>query len=201
MEAAIRALAEPRRRRILELVRDGELTAGEIASTFDVSRPAVSQHLTVLKQAGLLAERREGTKRLYRARARGWRTSASSSRPSGTVGSSDSGWRRSSRKGEGAVAARQDEAVEREVLIAARPETVFEFFTDPEKQVLWMGRRAELDPRPGGIYRVEISDQIVGSGEFLEVDAPSRVVFSFGWEGQEAGAGEHGFRPDRAASR
>jgi DNA-binding transcriptional ArsR family regulator len=71
MEAAIRALAESRRRRILELVRDGELTAGEIASTFDVSRPAVSQHLTVLKQAGLLAERREGTRRLYRARAEG----------------------------------------------------------------------------------------------------------------------------------
>jgi uncharacterized protein YndB with AHSA1/START domain len=85
--------------------------------------------------------------------------------------------------------------VEREVLIAARPETVFEFFTDPEKQVLWMGRRAELDPRPGGIYRVEISDQIVGSGEFLEVHAPSRVVFSFGWEGQEAGQGEHGVPP------
>jgi uncharacterized protein YndB with AHSA1/START domain len=93
------------------------------------------------------------------------------------------------------VAVRQDEAVEREVLIAARPETVFEFFTDPEKQVLWMGRRAELDPRPGGIYRVEISDQIVGSGEFLEVHAPSRVVFSFGWEGQEAGQGEHGVPP------
>ena len=93
------------------------------------------------------------------------------------------------------MAVRQDEAVEREVLIAARPETVFEFFTDPEKQVLWMGRRAELDPRPGGIYRVEISDQIVGCGEFLEVHAPTRVVFSFGWEGQEAGQGEHGFPP------
>lgn len=93
------------------------------------------------------------------------------------------------------MAVRQDEAVEREVLIAARPETVFEFFTDPEKQVLWMGRRAELDPRPGGIYRVEISDQIVGSGEFLEVHAPSRVVFSFGWEGQEAGQAEHGVPP------
>ncbi len=67
----MRALAEPRRRRILELVRDGELTAGEIASAFDVSRPAVSQHLTVLKHAGLLAERRDGTKRLYRARVEG----------------------------------------------------------------------------------------------------------------------------------
>jgi DNA-binding transcriptional ArsR family regulator len=71
VEAAIRALAEPRRRKILELVRDGELTAGEIASAFDVTRPAVSQHLTVLKHAGLLAERREGTRRLYRARAEG----------------------------------------------------------------------------------------------------------------------------------
>ena len=67
----MRALAEPRRRRILELVRDGELTAGEIASAFDVTRPAVSQHLTVLKHAGLLAERRDGTRRLYRARAEG----------------------------------------------------------------------------------------------------------------------------------
>jgi DNA-binding transcriptional ArsR family regulator len=71
METAIRALAEPRRRRILELVRDGELTAGEIAAAFDVSRPAVSQHLTVLKHAGLLEERRSGTRRLYRARPEG----------------------------------------------------------------------------------------------------------------------------------
>jgi DNA-binding transcriptional ArsR family regulator len=71
MEAAIRALAEPRRRRILELVREDELSAGEIASAFDVTRPAVSQHLTVLKHAGLLEERREGTRRLYRARREG----------------------------------------------------------------------------------------------------------------------------------
>jgi DNA-binding transcriptional ArsR family regulator len=71
VEAAIRALAEPRRRKILELVRDDELTAGEIAASFEVTRPAVSQHLTVLKHAGLLAERREGTKRLYRARPEG----------------------------------------------------------------------------------------------------------------------------------
>lgn len=71
MEAAIRALAEPRRRRILELVRDDELSAGEIASVFDVTRPAVSQHLGVLRDAGLLVERREGTRRLYRARPEG----------------------------------------------------------------------------------------------------------------------------------
>ena len=68
---ALRALAEPRRRAILQLVAHEELAAGQIAAAFDVTRPAVSQHLTVLKQAGLLIERRDGTRRLYRARAEG----------------------------------------------------------------------------------------------------------------------------------
>lgn len=72
MEAAIRALAEPRRRRILELVADRELSAGEIAAQFEVTRPAVSQHLGVLREAGLIVERREGTRRLYRARPEGF---------------------------------------------------------------------------------------------------------------------------------
>jgi DNA-binding transcriptional ArsR family regulator len=70
-DEALRALAEPRRRAILQLVAHGELAAGEIAAAFDVTRPAVSQHLTVLKQAGLLTERRDGTRRLYRARPEG----------------------------------------------------------------------------------------------------------------------------------
>jgi DNA-binding transcriptional ArsR family regulator len=68
MEEAIRAIAEPRRREILRLVWSAELPAGEIASHFDVSRPAISQHLRVLKRADLVSERRDGTRRLYRAR-------------------------------------------------------------------------------------------------------------------------------------
>jgi DNA-binding transcriptional ArsR family regulator len=71
MEAALRAIAEPRRRRILELVGGGELSAGEIASHFEVTRPAISQHLSVLKEAGLVNERRNGTQRLYSARPQG----------------------------------------------------------------------------------------------------------------------------------
>lgn len=71
MEAALKAIAEPSRRRILTLVRDGELSAGEIATQFDVTRQAVSQHLGVLKEAGLVDERRNGTRRLYRARPEG----------------------------------------------------------------------------------------------------------------------------------
>src|ERR1044072_4859325 len=71
MQTAIQALAEPRRREILQLIRERELTAGEIASGFDVTRPAISQHLGVLKEAGLVSERREGTRRFYRARPEG----------------------------------------------------------------------------------------------------------------------------------
>jgi DNA-binding transcriptional ArsR family regulator len=71
MEAALKAIAAPHRRQILSLVRDDELSAGEIAGHFDVTRPAVSQHLTVLKEAGLVDERRNGTRRLYRARPEG----------------------------------------------------------------------------------------------------------------------------------
>ena len=70
-DEALKAIAEPRRRAILRLVADDELPAGEIAAAFDVTRTAVSQHLTVLKNAGLLAERRDGTRRLYRARPEG----------------------------------------------------------------------------------------------------------------------------------
>ena len=71
MEAALRAIADPGRRRILRLVWDAELSAGEIASHFEITRPAVSQHLSVLKEAGLVSERRDGTRRMYRARPEG----------------------------------------------------------------------------------------------------------------------------------
>lgn len=72
MQDAIEAIAEPRRREILRLVRDDELPAGAIAAHFgDVSRPAISQHLRVLREAALVSERRDGTRRLYRARPEG----------------------------------------------------------------------------------------------------------------------------------
>jgi uncharacterized protein YndB with AHSA1/START domain len=74
-------------------------------------------------------------------------------------------------------------AIEREVRIDAAPETVFEFFTDPEKMVRWKGQTAELDPRPGGTYRVKINEQAIARGEYVEVDPPRRVVFTWGWEG------------------
>jgi DNA-binding transcriptional ArsR family regulator len=70
-DEVLKALAEPRRREILRLVAHDELAAGEIAAAFDVTRTAISQHLTVLRTAGLVVARRDGTRRLYRARPEG----------------------------------------------------------------------------------------------------------------------------------
>ena len=71
MDTALRAIAEPNRREILRLIASRELTAGEIAAHFPISRPAISQHLGTLKAAELVAERRDGTRRFYRARPEG----------------------------------------------------------------------------------------------------------------------------------
>lgn len=71
VQTALRAIAEPRRLDILRMVRESELSAGEIASRFDVTRPAISQHLRVLADAGLVTVRKEGTRRLYRSRPEG----------------------------------------------------------------------------------------------------------------------------------
>jgi DNA-binding transcriptional ArsR family regulator len=73
VDSIIQAIAEPNRRAILQIVARQELSAGEIAEHFSISRPAVSQHLTVLKEAGLLLERREGTSRYYQTRPEGFR--------------------------------------------------------------------------------------------------------------------------------
>jgi len=64
-DAVLRALADPHRRQILRLVQHAELPAGQIAASFTLTQQAVSQHIGVLSQAGLLTERREGTRRLY----------------------------------------------------------------------------------------------------------------------------------------
>jgi DNA-binding transcriptional ArsR family regulator len=72
--AAFQALAEPRRRAILVVVRDGPRSVNEIAEHFDITQQAVSQHLQVLKEAGLVAVRRDGQRRLYSVRTEGLRS-------------------------------------------------------------------------------------------------------------------------------
>jgi uncharacterized protein YndB with AHSA1/START domain len=67
------------------------------------------------------------------------------------------------------------------VHIAASPETVFPYFTDPDRYVEWMGDRATVDPVPGGPYRVRVRGGVEAAGEFVEVDPPKRIVFTWGW--------------------
>lgn len=77
-----------------------------------------------------------------------------------------------------------ENAIEIERRIAARPETVFSYFTDPERFRLWQGFGAELDPRPGGIFRVTQTgrSRVVARGEYVEVEPPKRLVLTWGWE-------------------
>jgi uncharacterized protein YndB with AHSA1/START domain len=70
----------------------------------------------------------------------------------------------------------------REVVIDATPETIWPFLVDPEQHVRWIGTEAEIDPRPGGVYRVLVAGAHPGRGEFLEVVPPEKIVYSFGWD-------------------
>jgi uncharacterized protein YndB with AHSA1/START domain len=79
-----------------------------------------------------------------------------------------------------------DEVVEVAVRIAARPERVFPYLTDPARYVEWMGSQAVLEPVPGGVYRVRMRDGFEAAGTFVEVEAPHRVVFTWGWAGEDA---------------
>ena len=82
-------------------------------------------------------------------------------------------------------------AYEKTLTIGASPETVWEFLVDPQKLMRWKGIDAELEPRPGGIYRCVVLPGHTALGEFVEVDKPHRLVWTWGWEGQDS----HGVPP------
>jgi uncharacterized protein YndB with AHSA1/START domain len=80
--------------------------------------------------------------------------------------------------------ATEQSILEKQIRISASPETVFSFFTDPAKLVRWKGIQAELDPHPGGIYRVDINGRDVIRGKYVEVVPYTRIVFTWGLEGE-----------------
>ena len=73
------------------------------------------------------------------------------------------------------------DVLEVSVHIKARPETVFGYFTDPVKYAQWMGSAVTIEAAPGGRYRVRMRDGVEVSGQFVEVDEPRRIVFTWGW--------------------
>lgn len=80
-----------------------------------------------------------------------------------------------------------DDGVELTRRIEAPPETVYRYFTEPERFQAWLGIGAELDARPGGEYRIRLADKtgVSASGRYVELDPPRRVVFTWGFEGLE----------------
>jgi uncharacterized protein YndB with AHSA1/START domain len=81
---------------------------------------------------------------------------------------------------------RKTDIVEKTVRVAARPETVFTFFTYPQKMVKWKGTEATLDPRPGGVYRVNVTGRDIAVGQYVEIVPNKKVVFTWGWEGEHS---------------
>ena len=79
----------------------------------------------------------------------------------------------------------ETQAVQREVEIAARPETIWQLLVDPKEVTRWMGQHAEFDLRPGGRYRHDVVPGHMAAGQFKEIDPPRRLVYTFGWEGNE----------------
>jgi uncharacterized protein YndB with AHSA1/START domain len=78
-----------------------------------------------------------------------------------------------------------DLVIEREIFIAAAPETVFQFFIDPALMIRWIGLQHTLDPRPTGVFRVALSPDAVASGTYTEITPCRRVAFTWGWEGRD----------------
>ncbi len=77
------------------------------------------------------------------------------------------------------------ETIELEVRIAARPETVFSFLDDAAGMARWFGSKVELEPQPGGVLRVDINGRDIARGEIVEIVPNQRIVFTFGWEGED----------------
>jgi len=168
------ALAEPNRRRILELLRLGEMTVTELATHFSVTRSAISQHLGILAEAGLVEVRRDGRFRHYRLNPTGM----------GMLRSAlDAFWTRELdllvepfKKG-------TPMTIEKSVLVPLNADETFALLTEPERLRRWQGISARVDLRAGGEYRWTIVPGFNAGGSFTEVDPGRRIVFTWGWEG------------------
>src|SRR3954466_8768177 len=78
------------------------------------------------------------------------------------------------------------DAIGRQITVSAPPHVVFSYFTDPDKHLLWQGTAVDLDPRPGGRMRVEFGPGYVAVGEYLEIEPPKRLVYT--WGGEQEGS-------------
>ena len=171
--------AEPTRRRLLQLLASGEHTVSQLASQFPVTRSAISQHLAILAEVGLVSARKQGRERHYRLLERGvqrlrilfetfWsdeldRLVADAAQPT-------------SPRGDNAM------PFTKSVLVQLNPAETFALITEPDRLRRWMTIAARVELRAGGEYRWTVTPGHTAAGEFIEVDPGRRVVFTWGWE-------------------
>src|SRR3954447_20963933 len=172
----IGVLAEPNRRRILALLAGGERSVTSLAAEFDVTRSAISQHLTVLTDAGLVVARQNGRYRHYRLV------------PGGLAAlhdAIDSFWTaeldslaRSGRPTKGTDAVSYDKSV----FVPVSPDEAFALTTEPARLRRWQAVAARVDLRAGGDYRWTIAPGHIAAGTVAEVEPGKRLVLTWGWE-------------------
>jgi uncharacterized protein (TIGR03086 family) len=179
----VAAVAEPNRRRLLQLLGHGEQTVTALAGNFAVSRSAISQHLGVLAEAGLVVSRRDGRFQYYRlipegvAALRAELTAFWTSELDQLVSDACDIARRSAPEGATLM------PFEKSVLVPLAADETFALITEPERLRRWQVITARVDLRAGGDYRWTIIPGSSASGTFTEVEIGKRVVFTWGWEG------------------
>src|ERR1700739_3626064 len=171
--------AEPSRRRLLQLLASGEHTVTRLASQFPVTRSAISQHLAVLAEVGLVSARKQGRERYYRLDERGVRRLRALS---------ESLWgdeldrlvvdaTQPSPQGDLAM------PYEKAVVVPLDPADTFALITEPDRLRRWMTVAARVDLRAGGEYRWTVTPGHTAAGTVVDLDPGRRVVYSWGWEG------------------
>jgi uncharacterized protein (TIGR03086 family) len=179
MPDLVAILSEPNRRRLLELLSVGEQPVSGLASQFGVTRSAISQHLGVLANAGLVQSRQQGRFRYYRLD------------PEGMAALRDALEQFWTHELEQLAAAGRPErgdrrmTAEMSVLVPLDPDGTFALLTEPERLRRWQAITARVELRAGGEYRWTITPGHTASGTITEVEPGKRLVFTWGWEDSE----------------
>ena len=176
MPDLVAILAEPNRRRLLELLSAGEQPVSRLATQFGVTRSAISQHLGVLSDAGLVQARQEGRFRYYRLDPEGMAALHDALDVFWTHELEQLAAARPPERGDDSMTA------EKSVLVPLDPEATFALLTEPERLRRWQAVTARVELRAGGQYRWTINPGHTASGTITEVEAGKRIVFTWGWE-------------------
>jgi len=179
MTDLVTVLAEPNRRRLLELLLSGEQTVSQLAAQFGVTRSAISQHLGVLSNAGLVQVRKQGRFRYYRLDPGGMAMLREALEVFWTRELQQLTAARPPTKGDSRM------SVEKTVLVPLSVDETFALLTEPERLRRWQAVTARVELRAGGEYRWTVIPGHTASGKVTEVEPGRRIAFTWGWEGTD----------------